>query len=224
LAGWTCKAYRKAKTAKQTSRPGGWSNVQRTPSCRRGSERLYTSSRIVIPYTPGYRLHPPAPKGGRCRIRVYPPKEDRDASVVLCSELPNSPGRSATKGYCDAPLRTADVSAVDSDISRRVKSRDFCNFFQGFHPLLRLHAHHPRRLTVSGPPMVEQLLRVQVSPARQPLLRLLDRQRAYQPQARLPVREDPHHPRPALYLLVETFKAVGGVGAWAMAFREGWHS
>ena len=142
--------------------------------------------------------------------------------MVLCSEPPNSPGRSVTKEYWDTPLRTADVSAVDSDISRRVKSRDFCNFFQEFHPLLRLHAHHLFHLAISGTPMVEQLLHVQVSPARQPLLRLLDCQRAYQPQARLPVREDPHHPRPALYLLVETFKAVGGMDAWAMAFREGW--
>jgi hypothetical protein len=162
----------------------------------KASAYILHSSRIVISYAPGYRLHPPAPKGGRCRIRVYSPKEDRDAPVVLCSEPPNSPGRIVTKEYWDTPLRTADVSAVDSDISRRVKSRDFCNFFLGFYPLLRLHAHHPLRLAISGTPMVEQLLRVQVSPASQPLLRLLDRQRAYQPQARLPVREDLHHPRP----------------------------
>jgi hypothetical protein len=39
----------------------------------------------------------PAPEGGRCRIMVYPPKEDRDAPVVLCSEPPNCPGRGVTK-------------------------------------------------------------------------------------------------------------------------------
>ena len=32
----------------------------------------------------------PTPKGGRCRIRVYLPEEERDAPVVICSELPTS--------------------------------------------------------------------------------------------------------------------------------------
>ena len=34
-----------------------------------------------------------------------------------------------------------------------------------------------------------------------------------QPEARLAVGEDPHHPRAPLYLLVETFEAVGGADA-----------
>ena len=32
----------------------------------------------------------PTPRGGRCRIRVYLPEEEHDASVVICSELPTS--------------------------------------------------------------------------------------------------------------------------------------
>ena len=38
----------------------------------------------------------PTPRGGRCRIRLYLPKEERDAPVVLCSELPNNEGSSVT--------------------------------------------------------------------------------------------------------------------------------
>ena len=30
----------------------------------------------------------------RCRIRLYLPQEDRDAAVVICSELPDNPGTS----------------------------------------------------------------------------------------------------------------------------------
>jgi len=38
----------------------------------------------------------PTPRGGRCRIRVYLPKEERDAPVVICSELPSNEGLSVT--------------------------------------------------------------------------------------------------------------------------------
>ena len=38
----------------------------------------------------------PTPKGGRCRIRVYLPEDERDAPVVICSELPNDEGSSVT--------------------------------------------------------------------------------------------------------------------------------
>ncbi len=38
----------------------------------------------------------PTPKGGRCRIRIYLPEDERDAPVVICSELPNSEGSSVT--------------------------------------------------------------------------------------------------------------------------------
>ena len=38
----------------------------------------------------------PTPKGGRCRIRVYLPEDERDAPVVICSELPNNEGSSVT--------------------------------------------------------------------------------------------------------------------------------
>jgi hypothetical protein len=38
----------------------------------------------------------PTPRAGRCRIRIYLPKEERDALVVICSELPNNEGSSIT--------------------------------------------------------------------------------------------------------------------------------
>lgn len=38
----------------------------------------------------------PTPRGGRCRVRIYLPDEDRDAVVVICSEVPNNPGASIT--------------------------------------------------------------------------------------------------------------------------------
>jgi hypothetical protein len=38
----------------------------------------------------------PTPRGGRCRICICLPEEDRDAPVVVCSELPNNPGQSVT--------------------------------------------------------------------------------------------------------------------------------
>jgi hypothetical protein len=38
----------------------------------------------------------PTPRHGRCRIRVYLPKDERDAPVVICSELPNNEGSSVT--------------------------------------------------------------------------------------------------------------------------------
>jgi hypothetical protein len=36
----------------------------------------------------------PTPRGGRCRIRVYLPDDERDSSIVICSELPNNDGSS----------------------------------------------------------------------------------------------------------------------------------
>jgi hypothetical protein len=38
----------------------------------------------------------PTPRGGRCRVRIYLPEEERDAPVVICSELPNNGGTSIT--------------------------------------------------------------------------------------------------------------------------------
>ena len=39
----------------------------------------------------------PTPRGGRCRIRLYLPEdEERDAPLVICSELPNNEGSSVT--------------------------------------------------------------------------------------------------------------------------------
>jgi hypothetical protein len=39
----------------------------------------------------------PTPRGGRCRVRIFLPEEpDRDAPVVVCTELPSNPGQSVT--------------------------------------------------------------------------------------------------------------------------------
>ena len=38
----------------------------------------------------------PTPKGGKCRIRIYLPEDERDAPVVICSELPKNEGSSVT--------------------------------------------------------------------------------------------------------------------------------
>ena len=38
----------------------------------------------------------PTPKGGRCRIRIYLPEDERDAPVVICSEVPGNEGSSVT--------------------------------------------------------------------------------------------------------------------------------
>src|SRR5690606_41527690 len=50
---------------------------------------------------------------------------------------------------------------------------------------------------------------VQVDPAGEPLLALLDAQRCHEPQAGFWVREDPHDSRTALQFLVEALQAVG---------------
>ena len=36
------------------------------------------------------------PRGGRCRVRIYLPEDERDAPVVICSELPANEGASVT--------------------------------------------------------------------------------------------------------------------------------
>ncbi len=38
----------------------------------------------------------PTPRGGRCRVRVYLPEDERDSPVVVCSELPTNVGSSIT--------------------------------------------------------------------------------------------------------------------------------
>jgi hypothetical protein len=38
----------------------------------------------------------PTPRDGICRIRIYLPEDQRDAPVVICSELPSNEGSSVT--------------------------------------------------------------------------------------------------------------------------------
>ena len=38
----------------------------------------------------------PTPHGGRCRVRIFLPDEDRDAVVVICTEPRDYPGQSIT--------------------------------------------------------------------------------------------------------------------------------
>jgi hypothetical protein len=48
----------------------------------------------------GKRLHPSLQgrwgRHARCCVRIYLPGDARDATVVICSELPNNPGESIT--------------------------------------------------------------------------------------------------------------------------------
>src|SRR5215212_3269892 len=55
---------------------------------------------------------------------------------------------------------------------------------------------------------VRRIAQVDVAPPAQPLLRLLHAQRAHQAQASVPIREDAHHPGPALQLLVEPLQPI----------------
>jgi hypothetical protein len=47
---------------------------------------MYLATDYVHPYRGAADMH------SRCRIRLYLPEEDRDAAVVICSELPDNPG------------------------------------------------------------------------------------------------------------------------------------
>jgi hypothetical protein len=38
----------------------------------------------------------PTPRGGRCRVRVWLPEDERDVPVVVCTELPTNEGPSIT--------------------------------------------------------------------------------------------------------------------------------
>jgi hypothetical protein len=47
---------------------------------------MYLATDYVHPYRGAAEMH------SRYRIRLYLPGEDRDAAVVICSELPDNPG------------------------------------------------------------------------------------------------------------------------------------
>jgi hypothetical protein len=55
----------------------------------------YPSAGTVPMHLASDYIHP-TPRGGRYRIRVYLPEDERDAPVVICSELPNNEGSSVT--------------------------------------------------------------------------------------------------------------------------------
>ena len=46
-------------------------------------------------YLASDHIHP-TPNRGRCRVRIFLPDEERDAPVVVCTELANNPGQSVT--------------------------------------------------------------------------------------------------------------------------------
>jgi hypothetical protein len=70
----------------------------------------FTTVTYVLPIAPrvsfsrgnidalGKRLHPSLQgrrgRSARCRIRIFPPDDNRDAPVMICWELPNNPGGS----------------------------------------------------------------------------------------------------------------------------------
>lgn len=47
---------------------------------------MYLATDFIHPYRDVAEVR------SRCRIRLYLPEEDRDAAVVICSELPDNPG------------------------------------------------------------------------------------------------------------------------------------
>ncbi len=49
----------------------------------------------------------PTPRDGRCRVRVWLPEDERDAPVVVCSELPADEGASVTNVAEPRPLVTS---------------------------------------------------------------------------------------------------------------------
>ena len=51
---------------------------------------MYLATDYIHPYETDVGI------GSRCRIRLYLPDEDTDAAVVVCSDLPDIPGTSAT--------------------------------------------------------------------------------------------------------------------------------
>jgi hypothetical protein len=53
----------------------------------------------------------PAPRGGRCCVRVWLPNEERDAPVVVCSELPTNEGTSVTNAAEQLAARLAATLA-----------------------------------------------------------------------------------------------------------------
>ena len=55
----------------------------------------------------------PTPRGGSCRIRIYLPEDERDAPVVICSELPYNEGSSVTYS---AEQIMWNIKAVDGRI------------------------------------------------------------------------------------------------------------
>jgi hypothetical protein len=63
-----------AKTDRQETQPGGY----------------HSWVHLATDY-----IHP-TPRDGRCRVRVYLPEDERDAPVVVCSELPTNEGSSIT--------------------------------------------------------------------------------------------------------------------------------
>ena len=63
--------------------------------CRQGLSlyygvEMYLATDYIHPYESDVGT------GSRCRIRLYLPYEGTDAAVVVCSNLPNTPGTSAT--------------------------------------------------------------------------------------------------------------------------------
>lgn len=52
---------------------------------------MHLATDYIHPYKGDASVH------SRCRIRLYLPYEATDAAVVICSELPDNPGRSVTE-------------------------------------------------------------------------------------------------------------------------------
>jgi hypothetical protein len=63
---------------------------------RQGLLSLYHGVEVYLATDYIHPYESDAGAGFRCRIRLYLPYEGTDAAVVICSELPDTPGTSAT--------------------------------------------------------------------------------------------------------------------------------
>jgi hypothetical protein len=59
------------------------------PTAEKHAQASITWVHLATDYIPTLR-------GGKCRVRVYLPEDERDASVAICSELPTNEGCSIT--------------------------------------------------------------------------------------------------------------------------------
>jgi hypothetical protein len=95
--------------AKMEKGPGPSRTPTQSTRQNGGRETRRSGYHFSVHLTTDY-IHP-APRGGRCRVRVWLPNEERDAPVVVCSELPTNEGTSVTNAAEQLAVRLAATLA-----------------------------------------------------------------------------------------------------------------